>query len=117
MIRRRGRSGGAAAVVVWYHMLFRFNPAKAERLLRVEEVKAYKIWDNRWGPGFVMLEVPYGLTTATAEKTRIVNVKIRTASMAILTSYDSIFLPRYSGVRPTISPAMKTAITTKTKMP
>ena len=29
--------------------------------------------------------------------------------MAILTSFASIFLPRYSGVRPTISPAMNTA--------
>ena len=31
------------------------------------------------------------------------------ASIAILTSRASIFLPRYSGVRPTISPATKTA--------
>ncbi len=30
------------------------------------------------------------------------------ASIAIFTSRASIFLPRYSGVRPTISPAMKT---------
>jgi hypothetical protein len=33
-----------------------------------------------------------------------------TASIAILTSFCSIFLPRYSGVRPTIRPAMKTAM-------
>jgi len=32
--------------------------------------------------------------------------------MAIFTSNAPIFLPRYSGVRPTISPAMKTASTT-----
>ena len=31
---------------------------------------------------------------------------------AILISRASIFLPRYSGVRPTISPATKTAIRT-----
>ena len=42
----------------------------------------------------------------------------RTASIAILISYDSIFLPKYSGVRPTIRPAMKTArMTPKTSMP
>ena len=29
--------------------------------------------------------------------------------MAILTSFCSIFLPTYSGVRPTIRPPMKTA--------
>ena len=32
------------------------------------------------------------------------------ASMAILTSFASSFLPRYSGVRPTISPATNIAI-------
>ena len=39
------------------------------------------------------------------------------ASIAILTSFASIFLPTYSGVRPTISPATKTAMTTKSSMP
>src|SRR5256884_258749 len=37
-----------------------------------------------------MLEVPKGLTIATAEKPRMVNARIRIASIAILTSYDSI---------------------------
>ena len=37
--------------------------------------------------------------------------------MAIFTSRASIFLPRYSGVRPTISPAMKTASMAKSSMP
>ena len=39
------------------------------------------------------------------------------ASMAILTSFASIFLPRYSGVRPTISPATNTAMMTNSSMP
>ena len=39
------------------------------------------------------------------------------ASDAIFISYCSIFLPRYSGVRPTISPAMKTERMAKTSMP
>ena len=34
--------------------------------------------------------------------------KIRMYSIASFISRPSIFLPRYSGVRPTISPAMKT---------
>ena len=38
-------------------------------------------------------------------------------SEAIFISKASIFLPRYSGVRPTISPAMKTATMTKASMP
>ncbi len=37
--------------------------------------------------------------------------------MAIFTSRDSIFLPRYSGVRPTIRPATKIVMTTNTSMP
>ena len=43
--------------------------------------------------------------------------KISTESIAIFTSYASIFFPRYSGVRPTIRPAMKTAKITKTMIP
>ena len=39
------------------------------------------------------------------------------ASIAIFTSMASIFLPRYSGVRPTISPARNTAMMAKTSMP
>ena len=36
---------------------------------------------------------------------------------AILVSKASIFLPRYSGVRPTMSPPMKTTMMAKTSMP
>ncbi|MEY9757283.1 hypothetical protein ABIE73_004678 [Bradyrhizobium yuanmingense] len=39
------------------------------------------------------------------------------ASIAILTSRASIFLPTYSGVRPTIRPATKIARTTNSSMP
>ena len=42
---------------------------------------------------------------------------IRITSEAILMSNASIFLPRYSGVRPIISPARNTAITAYTSMP
>ena len=37
--------------------------------------------------------------------------------MASLISRASIFLPRYSGVRPTISPATKTATMTNISIP
>ncbi len=37
--------------------------------------------------------------------------------MASFISRASIFFPRYSGVRPTISPAMKTVSRTKTRIP
>ncbi len=53
----------------------------------------------------------------TAVKPRIDSGRISTASMAYLISRASTFLPRYSGVRPTISPATKTAISAMTSMP
>ena len=43
--------------------------------------------------------------------------RMRIAMAANLTSRASIFLPRYSGVRPTMSPAMNTATIAKTTMP
>ncbi len=56
-----------------------------------------------------MLEVPAEVAVAMAVKTRMLAAMASTASIAILTSNDSIFLPRYSGVRPTIRPAINTA--------
>ena len=49
------------------------------------------------------------LTAATAVGPRIRTGWMSRASMASFISRASIFLPRYSGVRPTIRPAMKTA--------
>ena len=56
-----------------------------------------------------MLDVPKpGDTEEIAVNRRINSGKMSTLSIAICTSKAWIFLPRYSGVRPTISPAMKT---------
>src|SRR4029077_3847226 len=85
IMKKRPRSC-AVAVVVLYHMVFALIPPNAEPLLPVEETYAYRTCDNPCGPGLVIPAVPYGLTTEIAEKMRIVQVKIRTASMAILTS-------------------------------
>ena len=46
------------------------------------------------------------------EKIRTRNPDVSTITTAICISKAPIFLPRYSGVRPIISPAMKTAMTT-----
>ena len=58
-----------------------------------------------------------GMTVATAVQPRYISGRTRMASMAILTSFASIFLPTYSGVRPTMRPATKMAMTTKSSMP
>ena len=67
--------------------------------------------------GIPMDATPVGSTTAIAVKPSMASGRQRMASIAILTSFASIFLPRYSGVRPTIRPATKIAMTTKSSMP
>ncbi|OPY58276.1 MAG: hypothetical protein A4E56_03416 [Pelotomaculum sp. PtaU1.Bin065] len=56
-------------------------------------------------------------SAARAPPARMTAAGISTASVAIFVSLDSIFLPRYSGVRPTIRPTMNTVRITKTSMP
>jgi len=57
------------------------------------------------------------LTEAQAAKAQDRNREHQQRHIAIFTSNDSIFLPRYSGVPPHHQPAMKTASTTKTSIP
>ena len=64
-----------------------------------------------------MEEIAAGSTSETAVKPRIVAGSTSTASMASLISRACTFLPRYSGVRPTISPATNTASSAKISMP
>ena len=58
-----------------------------------------------------------GSTAATAANSRIDAVRTRTDNIASFISRASIFLPRYSGVRPTIRPATNTATNAMTIMP
>ena len=60
---------------------------------------------------------PALVTTAIAAGSRITAGKIRMKSIASFISRPSIFLPKYSGVRPTISPAMNTDSTAITSIP
>jgi hypothetical protein len=61
-------------------------------------------------PGLKTDASPSGETTATAVSTSTSVGTKRAPTAANLISRASIFLPKYSGVRPTISPATKTAI-------
>src|ERR1700722_1289237 len=108
----------ARPIVVLYQSVFPLNPPNADPLFPVPEVYAYRICDNPCGPGFEIEGVPnFADTTEIAVNVRITSGKISTDSIAIFTSYASIFLPRYSGVRPTISPAINTERITKTIIP
>lgn len=61
------------------------------------------------GPRIIKtMESPALLTEAQAVNNRITKLGARIAMIAICTSNASIFLPRYSGVLPTISPAINT---------
>src|ERR1700685_48829 len=103
---------------VLYQSVFPLNPPNADPLLPVVEVYAYKICESPCGPGFEIEGVPKDLaTTEIAVNVRITSGKISTESIAIFTSYASIFFPKYSGVLPTISPAINTERITNTIIP
>ena len=63
------------------------------------------------------VETPEGTDTATAVPTSAAAGGRSTTSDAIFISKASSFLPRYSGVRPTMRPAMKTATRANTSRP
>ncbi len=64
-----------------------------------------------------MPSFPASAVTATAVPTNTKNGVIRITIEVIFISNDWIFLPMYSGVRPIISPAMKTAMMANISMP
>jgi len=77
-----------------------------------------EISESPCAPGLAIAQVPNGLILEIAVKMRMISGKSepRTASPAS-PRIPRFFLPRYSGVRPTIRPAMKTVSTTKIIMP
>jgi hypothetical protein len=72
---------------------------------------------NPCGPALAIEATAEGSTTPTEVQPRYIKGSTRIANIAILTSRASIFLPTYSGVRPTIRPATKIASTTNSNMP
>src|SRR5579872_16954 len=93
------------------------NPAKALPLFALVDVNAYSISENPCTALFPSVERASGLITATAVGTRQSTGVTSTARIANCTSRRSIFLPRNSGVRPTMRPAMKTVSTTNSSIP
>src|SRR4051794_27309342 len=90
-------------------------PANADPLLLAAEAKLYSSSDRPWGPGWNVCA-----DTSTAEAAAKTSSTVGIARMYSVSSFISgawIFLPRYSGVRPTINPAMNTASRANTSMP
>ncbi len=81
------------------------------------DVNAYRISLKPCGPGLLAPARPAWVVIASAVNPSTTNGMVRMTSDAIFISNASIFLPRYSGVRPTISPATNTAMIAKISMP
>ncbi len=92
-------------------------PANAEPLLLAAEVNAYSTSDSPCGPVLSMLARWPGIAIATAVPVSTISGVIRKYVAASLISRGVIFLPRYSGVRPTIRPATNTVMIARTSMP
>ena len=91
-------------------------PANAEPLLLPAEVNAYSTSERPCGPTLSAVALlPVAIAAAVPISTSA--GVTRKYSEANLISRAPIFLPRYSGVRPTISPATNTVITASTSMP
>ena len=97
--------------------LLALNPAKALPLLFEADDTAYSTSLNPCGPGFSMALRPASVIMAIAVPIRTSAGVTRIANAVIFISRTSIFLPRYSGVRPIINPAINTASSTNSSMP
>ncbi|EFR95669.1 conserved hypothetical protein, partial [Listeria ivanovii FSL F6-596] len=82
--------------------------AKALPLLFPIEVKAYKTSEKPCAPLAETEACTLGIITATAVPNKVKSGGTKISKQTIFISYGSIFLPRYSGVRPTKSPAINT---------
>src|SRR6516162_10233357 len=102
---------------VLYQVVFVVRPANAEPLLLAIEVNAYTISVRPCAPG---LRIDARGTFSPSERPAAISTAdgvVRMYSAAYFISVGRIFLPMYSGVRPTIRPPMNTVTTARTRMP
>src|SRR5690242_17056325 len=92
-------------------------PANADPLLLAAEVNAYSTSDSPWAPVFSIEARAEGIAIEAAAPTRTSVGVVSRYRDANFISRAPIFLPRYSGVRPTIRPATNTVITASTRIP
>ena len=85
-------------------MVAAFRP---KQLLRLVRNKHFHEWSQAAQPDGYPDEMVW-TTELSPENTRMLAAAASSAIIAILTSFCSIFFPTYSGVRPTIRPAMNT---------
>src|SRR5215470_7320325 len=115
-IGRNRPSSIASPSAMSHQAVLTVMPANAEPLLFDAEVNAYSTSEKPCGPTLsAVLWLPVAMAAAVPISTRV--GVTRKYSDASLISRAPIFLPRYSGVRPTINPATNTVITASTRMP
>src|SRR6185312_12765873 len=81
------------------------------------EANAYITSVSPCGPGLKIASWPTLVPIDSAAEVRMTTGRVRKYSAAYFISTGRIFLPMYSGVRPTISPATNTVTMASTRMP
>src|SRR5690349_5199229 len=103
--------------VTWYQVAAVPSPANAEPLLLAIETYAYTTSLRPCGPGLKIGVWPILVPMDSPAKVRITTGSVRKYSAAYFISVGRIFLPMYSGVRPTISPATNTVTMARMRIP
>src|SRR5215467_14611896 len=102
---------------VWYQVAAVPRPANAEPLLLASDAIAYMTSVRPCGPGLKIAAWPALVAIDSPAAVRVSTGMVRKYSAAYFISVGRIFLPMYSGVRPTISPPTNTVITASMRMP
>src|SRR5215467_3027191 len=102
---------------VWYQVAAVPRPANAEPLLLVSDANAYMTSVRPCGPGLKIAAWPVWVAIDSPAAVRVTTGMVRKYNAAYFISVGRIFLPMYSGVRPTISPATNTVTMASTRMP
>src|SRR6202034_4126754 len=103
--------------ITWYQAAAVPRPANAEPLLLAIEANAYTTSVRPCGPGLKIASCPMCVPIERPAAVRMITGSVRKYSAAYFISTGRIFLPMYSGVRPTISPATNTVTMARTRMP
>src|SRR5580658_6678771 len=103
--------------VTWYQVAPVPSPANAEPLLLAIDANAYTTSVSPCGPGLKIAFCPILVPIDNPAAVRITTGKVRKYKAAYFISVGRIFFPRYSGVRPTISPATNTVTMARMRMP
>src|SRR5215469_5895161 len=102
---------------VLYQYVFVVRPANAEPLLLAIDVNAYRISVSPCGPGLRIDERGDERAIDSPVAVRMTSGRVRKYSAAYFISSGRIFLPMYSGVRPTIRPPTNTVTIASTRIP